>query len=283
MALFVDKGHVADLFGPGKPPIRPQTLPIVTGRREWSKMFESAFKSEVYFFSTRLRLNQTWGTANPLTIRDREFGAVRLRAYGVYAFKIGDPRSFFLKVSGTRETYAVADVEGQLRSTVVSALTDHFGQSQVPFLDMAASQDVLAAAVAHKARPAFSELGLSLESLQIQNISLPDELQKRLDERIGMGIVGDLSRYTQYQVAQSIPIAAAANGPPGGGAGIRPRVAMGQAVGQAVTQAVTQAAPTAPGQAQPSASATRTAVCAKCLARIERPGKFCPECGSALG
>ncbi len=202
---------------------------------------------------------------------------MRLRAYGVYAFKIADPRAFFLKVSGTRETYAVADVEGQLRSTVVSALTDHFGQSQVPFLDMAASQDVLAAAVAHKARPAFSELGLSLESLQIQNISLPDELQKRLDERIGMGIVGDLSRYTQYQVAQSIPIAAAANGAAGAGAGIGAGIAMGQVVGQAVTQA----AQTAPGQAQPSA--TRTAVCAKCLAQIERPGKFCPECGSALG
>ena len=200
---------MADLFGPGQHTIRTQNLPILTDLRHWSKMFESPFKSEVYFFSTRLRLNQTWGTANPLTIRDREFGAVRLRAYGVYAFKIADPRAFFLKVSGTRETYAVADVEGQLRSTVVSALTDHFGQSQVPFLDMAASQDVLAAAVAHKARPAFSELGLSLESLQIQNISLPDELQKRLDERIGMGIVGDLSRYTQYQVANSLPIAAA--------------------------------------------------------------------------
>src|SRR2546425_9367729 len=279
MALFVDKGHVAALSPPAHPPTRPKTLPTLTALRHWSKMFESPFKSEVYFFSTRLRLNQTWGTANPLTIRDREFGAVRLRAYGVYAFKIADPRAFFLKVSGTRETYAVADVEGQLRSTVVSALTDHFGQSQVPFLDMAASQDVLAAAVAHKARPAFSELGLSLESLQIQNISLPDELQKRLDERIGMGIVGDLSRYTQYQVAQSIPIAAAANGPAGAGAGIGAGIAMGQAMGQAVAQAAQGT--TAPAQA--SGSATKTVVCAKCLARIERPSKFCPECGSALG
>src|SRR6266704_6954189 len=204
MALFVDQGRVADLFGPGQHTIRTQNLPILTDLRHWSKMFESPFKSEVYFFSTRLRLNQTWGTATPITVRDREFGAVRLRAYGVYSFKIADPRAFFLKVSGTREASTIADVEAQLRSTIVSALTDHFGQSQVPFLDMAASQDVLAAAVAHKARPAFSELGLSLESLQIQNISLPDELQKRLDERIGMGIVGDLSRYTQYQVAQSI-------------------------------------------------------------------------------
>ncbi|OLB93276.1 MAG: hypothetical protein AUH30_20480 [Candidatus Rokubacteria bacterium 13_1_40CM_68_15] len=204
---------------------------------------------------------------------------MRLRAYGVYNYKIADPRAFFLKVSGTREAYTIADIEGQLRSTVVSALTDHFGQSQVPFLDMAASQDVLAAAVAHKARPAFAELGLSLEGLQIQNISLPDELQKRLDERIGMGIVGDLSRYTQYQVAQSIPIAAAANGPAGAGAGIGAGIAMGQAMGQALAQAAQATA----GSAQGSAGATKTVVCAKCQARIERPSKFCPECGSALG
>ena len=287
MALFVDSGRVADLFGPGQHTIRTQNLPILTDLRHWSKGFESPFKSEVYFFSTRLRLNQTWGTASPLTIRDREFGAVRLRAYGVYSYKIGDPRAFFLKVSGTRESYAIADVEGQLRSTVVSGLTDHFGQSQVPFLDMAANQDALAAAVVTKARPVFADLGLSLEGLQIQNISLPDELQKRLDERIGMGIVGDLSRYTQYQVAQSIPIAAAANGPAGAGAGIGAGIAMGQAMGQALTgaaapSAATSAAQSTTGAAQGSAGAAKTVVCAKCLTRIERPGKFCPECGSAL-
>jgi len=145
MALFVDQGRVADLFGPGQHTIRTQNLPILTDLRHWGKMFESPFKSEAYFFSTRLRLNQTWGTASPLTIRDREFGAVRLRAYGVHSYKIADPRAFFLKVSGTREAYTISDVEGQLRSTVVSALTDHFGQSQVPFLDMAANQDALAA------------------------------------------------------------------------------------------------------------------------------------------
>jgi membrane protease subunit (stomatin/prohibitin family) len=149
----------------------------------------------------------------------------------------------------------------------------------VPFLDMAANQDALAAAVANKARPAFADLGLSLEGLRIQNISLPDELQKRLDERIGMGIVGDLARYTQFQVAQSIPIAAAANGPAGAGAGIGAGIAMGQAMGQAVAQA----AQGTTGPAQAGAGAAKTVVCAKCQARIERPGKFCPECGASLG
>jgi membrane protease subunit (stomatin/prohibitin family) len=199
----VDPGHVADLFGPGTHTINTRNLPVLTDLRHWDKGFDSPFKSEVYFFSLRLRVNQTWGTPNPITIRDREFGAARIRGFGVYSFCIADPRVFFRKLSGTRDQYAVADVEGQLRSTLVSTLADHFGQTQVPFLDMAASQDALAHTIMQKGRPVFAELGLSLEGFQIQNISLPDELQKRLDERIGMGIVGDLARYTQFQVGQS--------------------------------------------------------------------------------
>lgn len=278
MALFVDQGHVADLFDQGTHAIRTQNLPVLTDLRHWDKGFESPFKSEVYFFSMRLRVNQTWGTANPLTIRDREFGAVRLRGFGVYSYHIADPRVFFRKLSGTRDAYGVADLEGQLRSTLVSTLTDHFGQSQVPFLDMAASQDALARAVMQKARPAFADLGLSLEGFQIQNISLPDELQKRLDERIGMGIVGDLSRYTQFQVGQSIPAAAASGGAAGAGVGVGAGIAMGQAMGQMIGQAAQGSASPAQGSAAPA----QTIVCGRCQARLDRPSKFCPECGAPL-
>ena len=116
------RARVADLFGPGTHTIRTRNLPVLTDLRNWDKRFESPFKSDVYFFSTRLRLNQTWGTANPLTIRDREFGAVRLRGFGAYAYRIADPRLFFANVSGTRDAYAVADLEGQLRSTIISTL-----------------------------------------------------------------------------------------------------------------------------------------------------------------
>src|SRR5215472_15470384 len=260
-ALFVDQGHIADLFGPGTHTLNTANLPVLTDLRHWSKGFESPFKSDVYFFSLRLRVNQTWGTPNPLTIRDREFGAVRLRGFGVYSYCIADPRVFFRKVSGTRDTYGVPDLEGQLRSTLVSTLADHFGQTQVPFLDMAASQDALARAILQKARPAFADLGMSLEGFQIQNISLPDELQKRLDERIGMGIVGDLSRYTHFQVAQSIPTAAASGGAAGAGEG------------PASAQAPVAA---------PSAAAAAGVVCARCQTRLDRASKFCPECGAPL-
>ena len=287
MALFVDEGRVADLFSPGTHTIRTRNLPVLTDLRNWDKAFESPFKSDVYFFSTRLRLNQTWGTANPLTIRDREFGAVRLRGFGAYAYRIADPRVFFANVSGTRDVYAVADLEGQLRSTIISTLTDHLGESQVPFLDMAANQDELARAVMQKARAPFAELGLALEAFQIQNLSLPDELQKHLDERIGMGIVGDLSRYTQFQVAQSIPTAAAA---PGGAAGAGVGLGAGIAMGQAMSQIIGQPPPPPAAGAAPGVTAQGPApsapgpgtVCARCETPLDRPGKFCPECGAPL-
>jgi membrane protease subunit (stomatin/prohibitin family) len=285
-ALFVDQGHVADLFGPGTYAIHSRNLPVLTDLRHWGKAFESPFKSEVYFFSMRLRVNQTWGTANPVTIRDREFGAVRLRSFGVYSYCVADPRVFFRKLSGTREGYGVADLEGQLRSLLVSTFADHFGQSQIPFLDMAASQDELARAVLQKARPGFADLGLSLEGFQIQNVSLPDELQKRLDERIGMGIVGDLPRYTQFQVAQSIPTAAASGGAAGAGVGVGAGVAMGQAMARAIGGATPEApggAPGSPPAAPPGSAVASAIVCARCHTALDRPSKFCPECGAPLG
>lgn len=282
MALFVDQGKVADLFGPGTHVIRTRNLPVLTDLRHWDKLFESPFKSEVYFFSTRLRLNQTWGTASPLTIRDREFGAVRLRAFGVYGYRLADPGVFFRELSGTRESYGVADLDGQLRSTLVATLTDHFGGSQVPFLDMAANQDELARAVLGRAQPAFAALGLSLESFQIQNVSLPEELQKRLDERIGMGIVGDLPRYTQFQVGQSIPTAAAnTGGAAGAGVGVGAGIAMGQAMGQAMQPPPPAPSAPAPAGAAPAAAPPAT-VCPRCNTRLERPSRFCPECGNPL-
>jgi membrane protease subunit (stomatin/prohibitin family) len=271
-AVFVHEGVAADVFGPGRHQIRTQNIPLLTDLRHWGKLFESPFKSDVYFFSTRLRLNQTWGTAHPLTIRDAEFGAVQVRAYGIYSYRITVPRVFFQRVSGTRESYRVGDLEGQLRGTLVTTLSDHFAESRVPFLDMAANQIELAAAVQAKARPLLADLGLSLESFQIQNISLPDELGKRLEERIGMGIVGNLGTYTQFQVARSIPVAAAeGGGAAGAGVGVGAGIAMGQAMAQATGQITA-----------PPTAASVAVTCPRCQARLDRRSKFCPECGAAL-
>jgi membrane protease subunit (stomatin/prohibitin family) len=200
-----------------------RNLPLLRDLMNWDKAFESPFKSDVYFFSTRLQIDQRWGTATPITIRDKEYGAVRLRGYGIYAYRIADPRVFYTSVSGTRDIYRVADMEGQLRETIVARMTDTFANSQVPFLDMAANQATLAQKIADHASPAFNVLGLELNQLIVENLSLPDELQKVLDQRIGMNMVGDLGRYTQYEAAQAIPIAAANEGGAAGmGVGLGP-------------------------------------------------------------
>src|SRR5580658_4038451 len=212
IAVFVNEGRIADVFGPGLYTLTTETLPILTYIMNWDKAFKSPFKSDVYYFSTRLQTNQRWGTATPITIRDKEFGAVRMRGYGIYSYKVADPKVFYQKVSGTRDIYRVGDLEGQLRNTIVARMTDAFAQSSVPFLDMAANQGALGEKINETMKPAFADLGLSLETFVVENISLPDELQQLLDQRIGINMLGDLNKYTQYQVANSIPIAAANEG-----------------------------------------------------------------------
>src|ERR1700691_2364435 len=140
MAAFINEGKIADVFGPGLHTLTTRNLPILTDLMNWSKDFESPFKSEVYFFSTRLQIDQKWGTATPITIRDKEFGAVRLLCFGIYNYRIADPKVFFNQVSGTRECYFAADLEGQLRDTILATMTAIFANSNLPFLDLAANQ-----------------------------------------------------------------------------------------------------------------------------------------------
>jgi membrane protease subunit (stomatin/prohibitin family) len=282
IALFVNEGKVADAFSAGLYTLNTQTLPILTYLKNWDKAFQSPFKSDVYFFSTRLQTNQRWGTPNPITIRDKEFGAVRLRAFGIYTYHIADSKVFYSKISGTRDTYLVADLEGQLSNAVVGRISDTFAVSSVPFLDMAANQVALAEKVLTQLKPEFADLGLSLDSFVVENLSLPDELQKILDQRIGMNMVGDMSRYTQYEVAQSIPIAAANEG--GGAAGVGAGLGAGVAMGQAMMDALKKSSSGGPESASAStssASGLDTKFCSNCGKSIPKVSKFCPECGHA--
>jgi membrane protease subunit (stomatin/prohibitin family) len=285
MAAFVNEGRIADVFSPGLYTLTTHTLPLLTNLMNWDKLFASPFKSDVFFFSTRLQVNQHWGTPNPVTIRDKEFGAIRLRAFGIYSYRISDPRTFYTKVSGTREAYRVADIEGQLRNTIIGRMSDSFAESNVPFLDMAANQIELGQKIAESLKPVFTELGLTLDSFVVENLSLPDELQKRLDERIGMNMVGDMGRYTQFQVAQSMPIAAGNEG--GGAAGIGVGLGAGLTMAQQMMNAMkpgqgSSPAPAAPPAAAPSGEGEATAkFCMNCGKPIPRASKFCPECGGA--
>ncbi len=287
LAVFVNEGKVADAFAPGLYTLNTNTLPILTYLKNWDKKFQSPFKSDVYFFSTRIQTDQHWGTQNPISIRDKEFGAIRLRGFGIYSYHLADAKTFYTKISGTRDIYHVNDLEGQLRNTIIAKMTDAFAASQVPFLDMAANQGALAEKISEQLKPAFTDYGLSLDSFVVENLSLPDELQKVLDQRISMNVLGDMGKFTQYQVAQAIPIAAGneGGGAVGIGAGLGAGVAMGQAMMDAVKQSTSSspggggAAPAAAGAATSGAASPSTKFCSECGKPIPRPSKFCPECG----
>jgi membrane protease subunit (stomatin/prohibitin family) len=279
-AVFVNEGKVADIFGPGLYTLNTQTLPILTYLKNWDKAFKSPFKSDVYFFSTRIQTDQHWGTQNPISIRDKEFGAIRLRGFGIYSYHLSDAKSFYSKISGTRDIYHLADLEGQLRNTIVAKMTDAFAASQVPFLDMAANQGALAEKIGETLKPAFSDYGLTLDSFVVENLSLPDELQKVLDQRISMNVLGDMGKFTQYQVAQAIPIAAGNEG--GGAVGMGAGLGAGVAMGQAMMDAVKKSTSAPAAAAAPAAAGTPAAdtkFCSECGKPIPRSSKFCPECG----
>ncbi len=261
-AVFVNEGKVADVFGPGMYKLTTQTLPVLTYLKNWDKLFESPFKSDVYFFSTRQQLDRRWGTQQPVTIRDKDFGAVRLRAFGNYAYRIADAKQFHTAVSGTRERFTVDDLDGQLRGLMLQHISDAVAASGVPFLDLAANQVAFAQKLQEATAPAFAKLGLALEGVTVQNLSLPEELQKVLDQKIGMGMVGgNMGQFMQYQTAQAIPklaegVGAGGSGIAGEAVGLGAGVALGQVLAQQLNQGLQGGAQAASGMKPDEVMAT---------------------------
>ncbi|HEY3633991.1 MAG TPA: SPFH domain-containing protein [Caldimonas sp.] len=279
MAMFVNEGKLADVFGPGRYTLTTATLPILTYLQNWDKLFKSPFKSDVYFFSTRQQIDQRWGTSQPVTIRDKDFGAVRLRAFGNYSYRIVDPRLFYNEISGTRERYTTEELDGQLRGLMLQYISDAVGASGVPFLDLAANQVEFAKALQEATAPGFGKLGLKLEMVTMQNISLPEDLQKILDQKIGMGMVGDMGKFMQYQTAQSIPTLAAGAGSGGGGGlvgtgvGLGAGVALGQVMANQLGQGLAAGAPGALG-AGAAAAAPAGVKAEDVMSTLERLGEM---------
>jgi membrane protease subunit (stomatin/prohibitin family) len=208
-------------------------------------------------------------------VRDKEFGAVRLRAFGIYSYHIADAKVFYQKISGTRDQYLTADLEGQLRDTIIGVLANTFAQSNVAFLDMAANQTQLGQQASELLKPAFTNLGLALDTFVVENLSLPEELQKMLDQRISMNMVGDMGRYTQFQVAQSLPVAAANEG--SGGAGLGAGLGVGMGMAQTMMNSMKPA--TGGSEAAPAAPVAGAKFCIECGKPVPGAAKFCPNCG----
>lgn len=260
VAVFVNEGTIADVFGPGTHTLSTRTLPVLTNLKNWDKLFDSPFKSDVYFFSTRVQTGRKWGTPQPITIRDRDFDMIRVRAFGMYSYRVADPRVFFTSISGTREAYTRDELEDQLRGIMLASMASTFGGANVAFLDMAANQALMAQQVGRDLSVAFARYGIELDTFNVASVSLPEELQGALDERIAAGMKGSLadakmSGFTRFQVASSIPLAAQNEG---GLAGIGAGLGAGALVGQAMAQglgglAQPQVAPAGAPQAAPAA------------------------------
>ena len=278
-AVFVNEGQLADVFGPGRYELSTQNMPVMTALKAWKFGFNSPFKSDVYFVNTRQFMDCKWGTANPVMMRDAEFGMIRIRAFGSYSFRVKDPAMFMREVFGTNSLFTVDGVEGQIKSIVVSGLSDAIAQSKIPALDLAANYMELSQYAIQALNPKVEALGLTLCNFVIENISLPEDVEKAMDKRTSMGVLGDLGRYTQYQAAEAMREAAnneGGNSMAGMGVGMGAAAMMGQMFTQNMGMMGQQPAMQQPQAAAPVAQKT----CASCGAAIAQSAKFCPECGA---
>ncbi|MGF1545811.1 MAG: SPFH domain-containing protein [Thiotrichales bacterium] len=242
-AVFVNEGQIAEVFGPGMYKLETANLPILSTLQGWPYGFESPFKAEVYFCSTRRFTDLKWGTRNPLMLRDKEFGAVRLRAFGTYAIRVSDPSTLVREIVGTDAHFTTDEISNQLRNIIVSRFANVIGQSSIPVLDLAANYDELGKFISERITPEINAYGLDLVEYLVENISLPPEVEQALDKRTSMGVIGNLRDYVTFSTADSMHAAASNPGAAGQGMGLGVGMVMAQQVGNAVGGAVATGGP----------------------------------------
>ena len=301
-AVFVFEGQVADVFGPGKYTIDGGNTPILSKLGAWKYGFNSPFKSEVYFVNTKQFTDMKWGTANPIMLRDADFGIVRLRAFGAYSMRVADPQTFIKEVAGTNAHFQTEDIDTQLKRAIVTEFSDALGELKIAALDLAAQYKEIGEAIRAKINEDFRTYGLEVTKFYVENISLPLEVEEAMDKRSSMGALGDANRYMQFQAADALRDAAQNEG---GGAGLGAGLGAGFAVGGQMANAfsnVGQQGGQGGGQqtntipcptcGKPNAAGTKfcgdcggnmeiaKVPCVKCGAELREGAKFCSECGS---
>jgi membrane protease subunit (stomatin/prohibitin family) len=250
-AGFVKEGQLADVKLPGMYTLDTNNFPILSTFLGWKYGFESPFKAEVYFISTRQWTDQKWGTQNPIMVRDPEFGPVRLRAFGTYAFKVTDPGLFLKELVSTDPSFELYEISAQFRNVTVSRFVDALGSAKIPMLDLAGNYDKVSKVALERIAPELAKMGVTLTQFFVENISLPTEVEAALDKRSQMAVLGNLDQYAKYQTAEAIRDAAKN---PGGLAGLGASLGAGVAVGQQMGGAL-GGAMTAPGAVTPGNTA----------------------------
>ena len=273
VAIFVHKGQICDVFTAGTYKLKTENIPFLTKLLSLPTGFESAIKAEVYFVNTTQFTGIKWGTQNPIMLRDNDFGNIRVRGYGVYSFRVDDAKVFLKEMFGTSSKFGIEDVNGQIKPLLLSGLADVLGENKISALDLASKYNEIEDDVNKVAGEEFKNLGLKLCSFVVENLSLPDEVEKALDERTKLGVLEDkIGTYTRLKAAESLKDAA--NNPNGNNlAGLGVGFGAGAQMGNLFSQSLSGENPVKEDFAN----------CVKCGAQIKKKAKFCPECGAKQG
>ncbi|MDR1940556.1 MAG: SPFH domain-containing protein [Clostridiales bacterium] len=279
VAIFVAEGKIADVFQPGRHKLSTENLPILTTIFSWKYAFESPYTGEIYFVNTKQFINQKWGTSNPIMMRDNDFGMARIRAFGIFAFRVVDAAKLMRELSGTGQSYKTEDIVEQLKKIVLNNLVDSIAESKIAVLDLAANYREFGEITKNHAVTDFNSLGVDLTAVYIENISLPEEVSKALDSRTSVGMFGNdaMGRYVQYQTAQAIPEAAKN---PGGGLAA---MGAGVGVGLSMMKTITKTLNDAESPAVAAAPQEPLIRCNKCGNAMPAGAKFCSACGAVGG
>jgi len=276
-AVFFRDGKAMDTFDAGRHTITTNNIPLLGKLIGLPFGGETPFKAEVYFVSLKEFLDQKWGTAEPVPLRDEELGMVRLRAFGTYALQIADPQLFVNKIVGTQGFYQTTQITKYLRSIIVSKLVDLLGETHVSLFDLPKMYEEIGAGAKAKLQDDFAHLGIALKALYVTSISPTEETSKAIDERAQMGAIGNMQAYLQFKAARAMGDAATAGGEAGSLTGAGVGLGAGVGIGAAMTSAITQAMQ---GGQQPAAA---TVACPKCGTANPADAKFCNSCGTKLG
>lgn len=290
VAIFVNEGKIADVFTPGRYKLDTENLPVLTALCSWKYAFETPYKGDIYFVSTKQFTNQKWGTSNPIMMRDADFGVIRLRGFGIYSFRVKDAARLMREIAGTNKIFKTENISEQLRKMIISNVTDVIAESKIAALDLAMNYNELSEESKVKLVEAFGNYGLEISDFYIENLSLPPEVEATLDTRTSMGVLGDkMGTFTQYQAAQAMRDAAKNEG--GGLAGAGVGLGAGMGLAGMFTEALKTAKdspekPKTENAEQNNASQTEAGAaknfCPNCGQKLSGKSKFCPNCGNKL-
>ena len=232
VAQFVYVGQFGDTFEPGKHTLVTENIPVLATLKGWKYGFNTPFKADVYYVTTRLFTGNKWGTTNPVMMRDNDFGIVRARAFGTYDFRITDPKIFLKEVAGSDHHFRLDEFSDAMRSRIVSLFSEALAQAKIPVLDVATKYSELGNALLPLINPVTTtKYGIEFASFIVENVSLPPEVEAAIDKRSSMAAVGNLNDYVKFQMAQGM-----GTGQGGGAGGMASEMAIGMAMAQQMMQ-----------------------------------------------